>query len=98
LNDNAPVCGNTYSYDGDESITQPYDGEIVCIETDGLQSTVWRFGHNRSVWEPAWSYTAPFGSISLDGRFLMFTSSWDNQVGTASNGGPRTDVWIIKLN
>jgi hypothetical protein len=98
LNDDAPVCGNTYSYDGDRSITQPYDGEIFCIETDGLQSTIWRFGHNRSVWESGWWYTAPFGSVSLDGRFLMFTSSWDNQVGTTPNGGPRTDVWIVKLH
>ena len=24
LDDNAPVCGNTYSYDGDIRVTQPY--------------------------------------------------------------------------
>ena len=98
LNDKAPVCGTTYSYDGDTSITQPYDGEIFCIETDGLQSTIWRFGHNRAVWNSAFFYTAPLANISLDGRFLMFTSSWDNQVGVTDTGAPRTDVWIVKLH
>lgn len=98
LNNNAPVCGTTYSYDGDTVIARPYDGEIFCIESDGLQSTIWRFAHNRTVWDPSYYYTAPFVSISPTGRFLLFTSSWDNQLGTGRNGGPRTDVWIINLD
>jgi len=98
LNNNAPVCGATYSYDGDTVIARPYDGEIFCIETDGLQSTIWRFAHNRAAWDPKYYYSAPFVSISPDGRFLLFTSSWDNQLGPGRNGGPRTDVWIISLD
>jgi hypothetical protein len=98
LNNNAPVCGTTYSYDGDTVIARPYDGEIFCIESDGLQSTIWRFAHNRAVWDPSYYYSAPFVSISPAGRFLLFTSSWDNQLGTGRNGGPRTDVWIISLD
>lgn len=97
-NDNAPVCGTTYSYDGDQSVTQPYDGEIFCIETDGLRSTLWRFGHNRAVWNASFFYTAPLVNISPDGRFLLFSSSWDNLVGTTDSGAPRTDVWIMKLD
>ncbi len=97
LDDNAPVCGNTYSYDGDIKVTQPYDGEIFCIETDGLASTIWRFGHNRAVWNPAYFYTDPFGSISLDGNFLLFSSTWDGQVGTTPTGAPRSDIWIVRL-
>jgi hypothetical protein len=98
LDDNAPVCGTTNSYDGDTSVTQAYDGEIFCIETDELHSTIWRFAHNRAVWNPAFYYTAPIANISLNGRFLLFTSSWDNQVGTTDTGAPRTDVWIAKLD
>lgn len=98
LNDNAPVCGTTNSYDGDPSVKQAYDGEIFCIETDESHSTIWRFAHNRAVWNPAFFYTAPLANISLDGRFLLFTSSWDNQVGTTNTGAPRTDVWIVKLD
>lgn len=97
VDDSAPVCGNTYSYDGDTAITQPYDGEIFCMRTDGIASTVWRFGHSRAIWNSIYFYTLPQGNISLDGHFLIFTSGWDNQVGTGRNGGPRTDVWIVKL-
>lgn len=97
LNDNAPVCGTTNSYDGDTSVTQAYDGEIFCIETDESRSTVWRFAHHRALWNSAFFFTAPIPNISLDGRFLLFTSSWDNQVGTTKSGAPRTDVWIVKL-
>lgn len=97
LDDNAPVCGNTYSYDGDIRVTQPYDGEIFCLETDGLGSTIWRFGHNRAVWNPTYFYTDPFGNISLDGNFLLFASTWDGQLGTTATGGPRSDIWIVKL-
>ena len=97
LNDNVPVCGNTYSYDGDINVKQPYDGEIFCLETDGLASTIWRFGHNRAVWNPTCFYSDPFGNISLDGNFLLFASTWDGQVGTTSTGGPRSDIWIVKL-
>ena len=34
----------------------------------------------------------------MDGRFWLFTSDWDEQVGTESNGRSRSDVWILKLD
>ena len=98
LNDYAPVCGTTTSYDGDPSVKQAYDGEIFCIETDESRSTIWRFAHNRAAWDNPYFYTAPLANVSLDGRFLLFTSSWDNQVGTTNTGAPRADVWIVKLD
>lgn len=97
LNSNLPVCGATYSPTGNEEVKQPYDGEIFCIETDGVASTVWRFAHNRAIWDPEYYWSQPFGNISLDGRFFSFTSSWDGQVGTTPAGDPRADVWIVKL-
>jgi hypothetical protein len=100
LNNNVPVCATLYSPTGDPKVKQPYDGEIVCIETDGLASTVWRFAHNREIWDPEYYWTLPYGNLSLNGRFLAFTSSWDEQVGTTELGGddPRTDVWVVKLD
>ncbi len=93
-----PVCGATYSPKGNPEVTQPYDGEVFCIETDGVASTIWRFAHNRAIWEgDNFYWTKPYGSISLDGRFFAFTSSWDEQVGTFWNDAPRTDVWIVEL-
>jgi hypothetical protein len=96
-NDSAPVCGSTYSYDGDVTITQPFAGEIFCIETDGAASTVWRFAHNRATWITPYFNTQPLGSISMDGCFFLFTSDWDAQLGTERDGTPRSDVWIVKL-
>ena len=98
VNSNVPICGATYSPTGNVEIKQPYDGEIFCIETDGLASTVWRFAHNRAVWDAEYYWTEPVGNLSLDGRFYIFTSGWDNQVGLDKHGDPRTDVWIIKLD
>ncbi len=97
-NDDAPLCGSTYSPVGDTTITQPYDGEVFCMETDGVASTVWRFAHNRAIWDPEYYWTDPFGNVSSDGRFFMFSSTWDGQVGVTSTGDPRSDVWIVKLN
>jgi hypothetical protein len=97
VNENFPVCGSTYSPTGNEEVKQPYDGEIFCIETDGLGSTVWRFVHNRGTWEHTFYWTLPVISLSLDGHWAAFTSGWDDQVGTDWDGDPRTDVWIVKL-
>jgi hypothetical protein len=95
--DSAPVCISTYNYEGDTTIVAPFDGEIACIETDGAASTVWRFAHNRATWVPAYFNTQPLGNISRDGRFFLFTSTWERQLGTDSKGAPRSDVWIVKL-
>ncbi len=97
-NDSVPVCLSGYSYDGDTGITEPYDGEIMCIETDGVASTVWRFAHHRAVWLTPLEQTQPLGNVSDDGRFFLFTSGWDGQLGTDSQGLPRSDVWIVKLD
>jgi hypothetical protein len=98
LNDNVPVCGSAYSPDGQNEVKQPYDGEIFCIETDLHASTIWRFAHHRAIWDSEYYWSAPFGNLSLDGRFLMFSSNWDGQVGVDKNGDPRSDVWIVKLD
>ncbi len=96
-NDSVPVCLSTYDEIDKDDITVPYEGEIFCVETDGLASTIWRFAHNRAHWYPEYFNTQPLGSISRDGRFFMFTSSWDEQLGTEADGTPRSDVWIVKL-
>ena len=100
LNENAPVCGANYDPAGGMQVKQPYDGEIFCIETDGVMSTIWRFAHGRAVWDPEYYWTQPFGNLSLDGRFFAFTSSWDNQLGIVpgTTDGQRTDVFVVNLD
>ena len=95
--DTTPVCGSNYNYEGETSIDRPYAGEIFCIETDGLALTVWRFAHNRATWIYPYFNTQPSGSISRDGRWFLFTSDWDAQLGTGADGMPRSDVYIVKL-
>lgn len=98
VHDSTPVCASSYYYKDDGNITQPFEGEIFCIETDGIASTIWRFAHNRATWYPQYFQTQPLGSVSRDGRFFLFTSAWDEQVGSESDGTPRSDVWIVKLD
>jgi hypothetical protein len=96
--DSTPVCASSYQYEGESEITEPFEGEIFCAETDGKASTVWRFAHNRANWKAPYFNTQPLGGVSMDGRFFLFTSGWDQQLGIGSDGRPRTDVWIVKLN
>jgi hypothetical protein len=98
VDDSAPVCGSTHSYDGDTTIDQPFAGEIFCVETDGLASTVWRFAHDRATYIAPFFQTQPLGDVSLDGRFFLFTSNWDAQLGTGTDGTPLSDVFIVKLD
>lgn len=96
--DSTPVCGSTHSYDGDPTISEPFAAEMFCVETDGKASTVWRFAHNRALYVEPYFQTEPLGNISRDGKFLMFTSSWDGQLGTDAEGAPLSDVFIVKLD
>ncbi len=94
--DSVPLCGTTYYYTH-EQIDQVWDREIICIETDGAASTVWRFAHHRASANDAYFSTMPLGNVSQDGRFFLFSSDWENQLGTSADGTPRSDVWIVEL-
>ena len=98
VNDSVPVCVSSYNYDGDTEIALPFEGEIFCVETDGIASTVWRFAHNRATYIFPFYQTQPLGGISRDGRFFLFTSDWDAQLGVGVNGQPLSDVFIVKLD
>jgi hypothetical protein len=105
VSDSTPFCASSYMPSDEGKITKPFEGEIFCVETDGHASTIWRFAHNRAISEDdddregSYYYnTQPLGNISTDGRFFLFTSDWDGQLGTQSDGTPRSDVWIVKLD
>jgi hypothetical protein len=97
--DTMPVCGSTYlGQIGGNSITREWDREVICIRTDGVQSQVWRFAHNRSIYNGDFA-SSPRGNVSQDGKFYMFTSTWENQLGlqTGSTTLYREDVFIVQL-
>jgi len=98
--DTAPVCLSTYSpansgFPGKPLDTvSPWENEILCVETDGKNSKVWRFAHTYSTAKNGF-WSTPRGNVSQDGRFFMFTSDWENQLDGSSH---RTDVFIVELH
>jgi hypothetical protein len=102
-NDSAPVCFSTYEPTNPNQpgvaplVTGPWENEIDCIETDGKASNVWRFAHTYSTARNGF-WSTPRGNVSQDGRFFMFTSDWEDQLGKLPNGDKyRTDVFIVEL-
>jgi hypothetical protein len=86
------VCTEVYRTDG--RVERAWDGEIICIETDGLASTVWRFAHHRSQMTSFGDQ--PRANVSQDGRFVLFTSNWEQTLGRGPDG-PRHDAFIVEL-
>jgi hypothetical protein len=102
-NDSAPVCFSSYQPANPDTpgaallVTGPWDNEIGCAETDGKASKVWRFAHTYSTARNGF-WSTPRGNVSQDGRFFMFTSDWEDQLGKLPNGDKyRTDVFVVEL-
>jgi len=83
-----PVCMEVYHTDN--AVLRAWDGEIICVRTDGAASTVWRFAHHRSRVASFWDQ--PRANVSQDGRFVLFTSNWEGAVGAG-----RQDAFIVQL-
>jgi hypothetical protein len=88
-----PVCMEAYR--SDDLVQRAWDGEIICIETDGLASTVWRFAQHRSHYVSFWD--TPRANLSQDGRFVLFTSNWEQTLGLQPDGTLRDDAFIVEL-
>jgi len=103
FHDNTPACFSTYRPNNPTLpgaplvVSGPWENEIDCVETDGKASTVWRFAHTYSTGKNGF-WSQPRGNISQDGRFFMFTSDWQDQLGLKPAGKQyRTDVFIVEL-
>ena len=100
--DTTPACLSTYRPSNPDSpatpldTTGPWENEIVCVEMDGKGSKVWRFAHTFSTAKNGF-WSTPRGNVSPDGRFFMFTSDWQDQLGKAPSGKYRTDAFIVEL-
>jgi hypothetical protein len=101
--DSAPVCFSTYHPTNSDTpgvaplVTGPWENEIDCAETDGKASKVWRFAHTYSTAKNGF-WSTPRGNVSPDGRFFMFTSDWEDQLGKLPIGDKyRTDVFVVEL-
>jgi hypothetical protein len=101
--DTNPACLSTYrpSNPGTPGtpldVSGPWENEILCVEMDGKGSKVWRFAHTYSTAKNGF-WSTPRGNVSQDGRFFMFTSDWQDQLGRSPNRSQyRTDVFIVEL-
>jgi hypothetical protein len=99
--DDTPVCFSTYRPNNPAGappiVLGPWENEIDCVETDGRSPTVWRFAHTFSTAQNGF-WSTPRGNVSQDGRFYMFTSDWEDQLGPDPSGKRhRTDVFIVEL-
>ncbi|MCX7049392.1 MAG: hypothetical protein NTX50_28395 [Candidatus Sumerlaeota bacterium] len=92
-----PVVGSYYR-DPDTRAWGLCDEEVVGIRTDGKESTVWRFAHNRSDFGQGKNFwDCPHGNLSPDGRRFIFTSNWEKTLGKNSKGETRQDVFLVEL-
>jgi hypothetical protein len=101
--DSSPVCFSTYRPTNPDVpgkpllVTGPWENEIDCAETDGKASKVWRFAHTYSTARNGF-WSTPRGNISQDGRFFMFTSDWQDQLGkNPKDDKYRSDVFVLEL-
>jgi len=102
-NDSNPACLSTYRRDNPNTpgappkVIGPWENEILCVETDRKDSKVWRFAHTYSTAQNGF-WSSPRGNVSQDGRFYMFTSDWEDQLGRVPGKLLyRTDVFIVEL-
>jgi hypothetical protein len=77
-------------YNPDNAVLRAWDGEIICAAMDG-SSNVWRFAHHRSRIASFWDQ--PRANVSQDGRFVLFTSNWEQTLGVR-----RQDAFIVELD
>lgn len=99
--DSAPLCFSVYRMKNPDTpgtpplVIGPWENEIDCAATRG-ESKVWRFAHTYSTARNGF-WSTPRGNVSQDGRFYMFTSDWEDQLGKGPDGKYRSDVFVVEL-
>ena len=95
----APFFTELYRYG--QSLTDPwraFDDEIIAVAANmpDQDPIVHRFCHHRSSGENFWDQ--PRVNVAPDGRSAIFTSNWENSLGTdPSDNSFRQDVFLLQL-
>jgi hypothetical protein len=98
-NETNPMYVDTYPTDGNyQDNTKPGYEEVQMVAMDG-SGTTYRFTHNRSdvSLDGQYFYHTPRGNVTRDGKFAIFTSNWDGNLGTDNGGYHRDDVFVVEL-
>src|SRR5215471_13375133 len=77
-NPNAPIFQSRYG--GNSGCAYAWTGEIIALAVDG-SNTVWRFAHNHNNGNQCY-YGSAFAQVSNDGKWALFSSYWDGQLGS----------------
>jgi hypothetical protein len=95
--DDKPICGDTYNYDTGLPVpTSAYQGEVTCTQsaakwtnTAAPQTIVWRGPHHFNT-QTNNSFSARFvlSQYSQTGKFVAFTSDWNNTLGSVDGTTP----------
>ena len=102
--DTTPLCLSTFSTFNPSTpgtpllARNPWENEVLCMEMDGKDSKIWRFAHTYSTAKNGF-WSTPRGNVSQDGRFYLFTSDWEDQLGSTP-GNPavyRSDAFVVEL-
>ncbi len=95
--DDKPICGDTYNYDTALPIANTaYQGEVTCTQsaarwtnTASPQTTVWRGPHTfNTQTNDLFSARFVLSQYSQTGKFLAFTSDWNNTLGSTDGTTP----------
>ena len=95
--DDKPICGDTYNYDTALPIANTaYQGEVTCTQsaarwtnTGAPQTTVWRGPHTfNTQTNDLFSARFVLSQYSQTGKFLAFTSDWNNTLGSTDGTTP----------
>lgn len=93
-NPNAPILISRYNINFPCNFA--WTGEIIAAAVDGSDK-VWRFAHNHNG-GPCY-YADAFAQISNDGKWALFSSTWDGMLGTDASFGcsTRIDTFMVEL-
>lgn len=96
--DNFPVFTSTY-------VSSPAPGPATIVWQDEVLAhsyatpgKVWRFGATYSTsLNSHFNCSENIGTVSPNGKWFIFTSDWENTLGTDSGGAQRCDVFAMRL-
>src|SRR5437773_4928599 len=94
-NPNAPLLISRFA---PTSRTGAWTGEIILAAVDG-SNTVWRVAHKHATDGLNCFYGQGFAQISSDGKWALFSSTWDRTLGpdTAWGCTTRIDTFLVDL-
>jgi hypothetical protein len=92
------ICGFGTGPGNFSPVTESYTRELTMTATDG-SGTVWRLCHHFEYANPNNSGQFQYGvhaTVSRDGRYVLFCSSWAGTLGTGGEGLPRLSVFLLE--